>query len=145
MSLHDSIQKMASASEQLSRMAELTEATQQYLAGMQAISEQMVQLKNTTQALNEVSAVLLSSYKAITDNSDNISRSSSGYVDQMADLNRNIGGLNTIYEIQLKNVSGQLETIDRVNRGLKDIRDMYENLPTNLRDIARKPRRWLAT
>lgn len=126
MSLHDSIQKMASASEQLSRMAELTEATQQYLAGMQAISEQMVQLKNTTQALNEVSAVLLSSYKAITDNSDNISRSSSGYVDQMADLNRNIGGLNTIYEIQLKNVSGQLETIDRVNRGLKDIRDMYE-------------------
>ncbi len=42
-------------------MAELTEATQQYLAGMQAIYEQMVQLKNTTQALNEVSAVLLSS------------------------------------------------------------------------------------
>ncbi|MBD5358145.1 MAG: gliding motility protein GldL [Bacteroides sp.] len=125
-SLHDSIVKMASASEQLSRMAELTDATQQYLAGMQAISEQMVQLKETTQALNEVSAVLLSSYRAITDNSDNISRNSTGYADQMADLNRNIGGLNTIYEIQLKNVSGQLETIDRVNRGLKDIRDMYE-------------------
>ncbi len=125
-SLHDSIVKMASASEQLSRMAELTDATQQYLAGMQAISEQMAQLKETTRALNEVSAVLLSSYRAITDNSDNISRNSTGYADQMADLNRNIGGLNTIYEIQLKNVSGQLETIDRVNRGLKDIRDMYE-------------------
>ena len=104
---------------------------------MQAISEQMVQLKNTTQALNEVSAVLLSSYKAITDNSDNISRSSSGYVDQMADLNRNIGGLNTIYEIQLKNVSGQLETIDRVNRGLKDIRDMYEKICPRIFEILR--------
>lgn len=125
-SLHESIARMSSASEQLSRMAELTDATQQYLAGMQAISEQMAQLKETTRALNEVSAVLLSSYKAITDNSDNISRNSTGYADQMADLNRNIGGLNTIYEIQLKNVSGQLETIDRVNRGLKDIRDMYE-------------------
>ena len=44
----------------------------------------------------------------------------------MADLNRNIGGLNTIYEIQLKSVSSQLESIDRVNRGIKDIRDMYE-------------------
>lgn len=125
-SLHDSIVKMASASDQLSRMAELTDATQQYLAGMQAISEQMAVLRDTTQALNEVSSVLLSSYKAITDNSDTISRSAAGYADQMADLNRNIGGLNTIYEIQLKNVSGQLETIDRVNRGLKDIRDMYE-------------------
>ena len=101
-SLHDSIAKMAAASEQLSRMADLTEVTQQYLSGMQAITEQMVQLKQTTEALNQ------------------------NYADQMADLNRNLGGLNTIYEIQLKNVSGQLETIDRVNRGLKDIRDMYE-------------------
>ena len=125
-SLHESIVRMASASEQLSRMAELTDATQNYLAGMQAISEQMERLKDTTLALNEVSSVLLSSYKAITDNSDVISKSSTGYAEQMVDLNRNLSGLNTIYEIQLKNVSGQLETIDRVNRGLKDIKDMYE-------------------
>ena len=125
-SLHESITRMSAAAEQLSRMAELTDATQQYLAGMQAISDQMAQLRDTTEALNRVSAVLLASYTAITDNSDQISQNSSGYAEQMADLNRNISGLNTIYEIQLKNVSGQLETIDRVNRGLKDIRDMYE-------------------
>lgn len=111
---------------QTAGVGEVNDAAQQYLAGMQAITEQMAQLKETTQALNEVSEVLLSSYKAITDNSENISRNASGYAERMADLNRNISGLNTIYEIQLKNVSGQLETIDRVNRGLKDIRDMYE-------------------
>lgn len=93
---------------------------------IQAVADQMEQLHQTTKALNEVSAVLLQSYQAITDNSDLITRSSTGYADQMADLNRNLGGLNTIYEIQLKNVSGQIEAIDRVNRGLKDIRDMYE-------------------
>lgn len=93
---------------------------------MMRMAEQMDRLQETTKALNEVSSVLLESYKAITDNSENISRSALGYAEQMADLNRNISGLNTIYEIQLKNVSGQLETIDRVNRGLKDIRDMYE-------------------
>lgn len=48
------------------------------------------------------------------------------YATQMQDLNRNVGGLNTIYEIQLKSISSQLATIDRVNNGLKDIRDMYE-------------------
>lgn len=48
------------------------------------------------------------------------------YAERMQDLNRNVAGLNTIYEIQLKNISAQLETIDQVNRGLKDIRDMYE-------------------
>lgn len=125
-SLSDSIARMAAASDQLSRMAELTDATQQYLGQMAAISEQMQQLRATTEALNNVSEVLLQSYRAITENSENITASSTGYVEQMQALNRNIGGLNTIYEIQLKSVSSQLESIDRVNRGIKDIRDMYE-------------------
>ena len=73
-----------------------------------------------------MSETLLGSYRAITENSENITQSSTGYVEQMENLNRNIGGLNTIYEIQLKSISSQLDSIDRVNRGLKDIRDMYE-------------------
>jgi gliding motility-associated protein GldL len=125
-SLRDSIAKMAAASEQLSQMAELTSATQDYLAQMSGIADQMAQLQQTTRSLNEVSTVLLDSYRAITENSTTISNSSTGYVDQMEALNRNVGGLNTIYEIQLKSISSQLDSIDRVNRGLKDIRDMYE-------------------
>lgn len=125
-SLSESIAKMAAASDQLAKMAELTSATQRYLDQMAAISEEMSQLRDTTQSLNQVSDVLLQSYRAITENSENITRSSTGYVEQMQDLNRNIGGLNTIYEIQLKSVSSQLDAIDRVNRGIKDIRDMYE-------------------
>lgn len=93
---------------------------------MQAVTEQISQLRDTTDALNRVSEVLLNSYKAITDNSESVSASSNGYVEKLEDLNRNIGGLNTIYEIQLKGISSQIESIDRVNRGLKDIRDMYE-------------------
>lgn len=125
-SLSESIAKMAAASDQLARMAELTSATQQYLDQMASIASEMDHLRSTTAALNQVSDVLLASYRAITENSENITRSSTGYVEQMQDLNRNIGGLNTIYEIQLKSVSSQLDSIDRVNRGIKDIRDMYE-------------------
>lgn len=107
-------------------LAELTNATQAYLAQMNAISEQMEILRATTESLNSVSAVLLESYRAITENSASVTENSRGYIERMADLNRNLGGLNTIYEIQLKSVSTQLESIDRVNRGIKDIRDMYE-------------------
>jgi len=125
-SLSESIAKMSAASDQLSRMAELTDATQQYLSQMSEISDQMQKLAQTTTALNQVSETLLQSYHAITDNSQSITDSSTGYVDQMQALNHNISGLNTIYEIQLKSISSQLDNIDRVNRGLKDIRDMYE-------------------
>ncbi|MDE6402986.1 MAG: gliding motility protein GldL [Muribaculaceae bacterium] len=102
------------------------------LAGeMDAFSLEMQQLRDTTRRLNEVSSTLLESYRAITENSDNISANSNGYVEQMQALNRNIQGLNTIYEIQLKSVSSQLDAIDRVNRGIKEISDMYMNTANN--------------
>ena len=126
LTLRESIAKMATAADQLSQMGELASATRDYIASISGIAEQMTQLQQTTSELNHVSSILLNSYKAITENSASISESSSGYVERMADLNRNISGLNTIYEIQLKSISSQLESIDRVNRGLKDIRDMYE-------------------
>lgn len=125
-SLRESISKLAAASDQLSQMAELTSATQNYLQGISGIAEQMNALRSTTEQLNAVSTTLLQSYSAITQNSDNIRQSSGGYVEQMEALNRNVSGLNTIYEIQLKSIASQLDSIDRVNRGLKDIRDMYE-------------------
>ena len=126
-SLSQSIQKLSSAADQLSKMAELTSATQTYLEQLSAISNQMEQFKRATESLTQVSNVLLDSYRNITDNSDNITSHSQGYVTQMEDLNRNLAGLNTIYEIQLKSISSQLDNIDRVNIGLRTIRDMYES------------------
>ncbi len=107
-------------------MTQVTDATQLYLNRITEMTNELSRLQETTSALNKVSDVLLESYRAITENSASITESSRGYVAQMEDLNRNIGGLNTIYEIQLKGVAGQLDSIDRVNKGIKDIRDMYE-------------------
>ena len=126
-SLSESIQKMSAAADQLSRMAELTDATQQYLSQLAAISTQMDQLRAATESLTQVSNTLLNSYQAITSNSDGLNEQSTGYVEQMESLNRNINGLNTIYEIQLKSVSSQLDNIDRVNAGIKNISRMYES------------------
>lgn len=106
-------------------MGGITDASQLYVNQITEMTEQLRHLQETTQALNQVSDVLLESYRAITENSENITRSSGGYVEQMQNLNRNISGLNTIYEIQLKSVSSQLDAIDRVNRGIKDISEMY--------------------
>ena len=88
--------------ENLGKASELAEATTRFVEAIQGISLQMGELQQA------------------------MTSGSTGYAEKMADLNRNLAGLNTIYEIQLKNVSSQLETIDKVNKGLKDIKDMYE-------------------
>ena len=124
--LSESIKKMNMAAEQLSRMTEMTDATQQYLSQLTSMSDSMDKFSTVTNSLTDVSDVLLNSYKSITDNSDDINSHSRGYVRQMEALNRNISGLNTIYEIQLKSVSSQIDAIERINSGLMRIKDLYE-------------------
>jgi hypothetical protein len=121
-----SIKKMAAAADQLSKMAEMTDATQQYLNQLTEMSGNMQKFSTVTNSLTDVSDILLNSYKSITDNSDGINQSSRGYVHQMEALNRNIQGLNTIYEIQLKSISSQIDAIERINSGLMRIKDLYE-------------------
>jgi len=124
--LSDSIKKLSGAAEQISKMAELTEATQKYLEQLSGISDNMEKFSQVTNSLTDVSDTLLNSYKSITDNSEGINQNSRGYVHQMEALNRNISGLNTIYEIQLKSISSQIESIEHINGGLNRIREMYD-------------------
>ena len=124
--LSDSIKKLSGAAEQISKMAELTDATQKYLEQLSGMSEHMERFSKVTGSLTNVSDTLLNSYKSITDNSDGINQNSRGYVQQMETLNRNISGLNTIYEIQLKSISSQIESIEHINGGLNRIREMYD-------------------
>lgn len=124
--LSESIKKLSGAAEQISKMAELTEATQKYLEQLSGMSENMERFSVVTNSLTNVSDTLLNSYKSITDNSDGINQNSRGYVQQMEMLNRNISGLNTIYEIQLKSISSQIESIEHINGGLNRIKDMYD-------------------
>ena len=90
------------AAEELSKVSDLAGATTRFVEAIEGISKQMSELHDT------------------------LTIGSEGYAEHIKDLNRNLAGLNTIYEIQLRSISGQLDAIDRVNKGLKDIRDMYE-------------------
>ena len=68
--LSESIKKLSGAAEQISKMAELTEATQKYLEQLSGMSENMERFSQVTHSLTNVSDTLLNSYKSITDNSD---------------------------------------------------------------------------
>lgn len=124
--LSESIKKLSGAADQISKMAELTDATQKYLDQLSGLSDNMQQFSDATNSLASISNTLLSSYKSITDNSEGLNQNSRGYVQQMELLNRNISGLNTIYEIQLKSISSQIESLEHITGGLNHIREMYD-------------------
>lgn len=110
---------------------DMASASENYVSQVNLMSENVGKFNELTQSLNELSDVLISSFKNITDNSEGIGNSTKGYVSQMENLNRNISGLNTIYEIQLKGVSSQINAIDQINAGLERIKNLYDGSITD--------------
>jgi gliding motility-associated protein GldL len=110
--LSSGIQKLLDAADRIAEIPQLTEATQKYLEQLSAIAGDMERFGSITHSLSNVS--------------DGINRSSQNYVQQMELLNRNVSGLNTIYEVQLRSISSQISSIEHINAGLNRIRELYD-------------------
>lgn len=118
---------IASATE----LPNVVQTSEQYAEQVEQMGENIEKFNELTQSLNRLSEILSNSFAPIINNSENISQTTQGYVEQMTNLNRNIAGLNTIYEIQLKGVSSQIDAIDQINNGLKQMRNLYEGTIPN--------------
>lgn len=101
-------------------------AADDHVGQLSSVTDNVQKFAEATETLTKISESLKASYEHIINNSQNLSQSSVGYVQQMENLNRNIAGLNTIYEIQLKSISGQIDTLDHINNGLSRIKHMYD-------------------
>lgn len=97
---------------------------------VERLSAAIDQLSNASEQLSrlgQLSDRMTQQWQEMLLNPEEMGRQAESYKEQMANLQRNIAGLNTIYEIQLKGVSGQIDTIDHINSGLSRIRSMYDN------------------
>ena len=124
---------VADPSAQLSATADLADASASYLEQMQGIAEQMARLNETTEALNNVTRTLLGSYQAITENSESVSANSQGYVSQMESLNRNNRGLKDIrdmYDKAANESSRYCEETEKMARYMKQLNSVYEKMIT---------------
>lgn len=105
---------------------QVVETSQEYVDQLGQMSENMSKFAKVTDSLGSVSETLLQSFQTIIDNSEGLNNNTAGYINQIEALNRNLTGLNTIYEIQLKGVSGQINTIENINAGLDRIKKLYD-------------------
>lgn len=126
--LAESIKKLNSAAEQISKMADLTEATQTYIDQISSVSRNLEKFNEITSSLGDVSDTFISSCKIISGATEaDAEEKPKSYVEQMSKLNENISGLNQFYETQLSGLRSQMETVHQINAGLNRIRDLYDS------------------
>ncbi len=126
--LANSIQKLGDAAEQISRMADLTDATKTYIEQISSVTANLERFNVVTNSLSEVSDSLVHSCEMIAGSKNEHSEKQTiGYVQQMEQLNQSLSGLNEFYSVHLSGLRSQMDTIQQINAGLSRIRDMYDN------------------
>ncbi len=65
--------------------------------------------------------------KSSTDDLSLFSTQVDAYEKQLESLNRTLSGLNSLYELQLKGVSSQINSIEQINKGLTRLGTMYSD------------------
>ena len=106
-----------------------SQSTQPLVSQQTLSSEEVEHLREATAQLariGSVSSEMTKRYELMALDYSKMSQHSAQYLGEMESLARNVTGLNAIYELQLKSISSQVETIDRINSGLQHIRQMYE-------------------
>lgn len=119
----DSHTPVSAATTAHSMQAAYAAAPEGDVARLSASIDQLSGAAEQLSRLGQLSARMTAQWEGLQD----LGQSTTQYQEQMASLSANLSQLNTIYETQLAGITGQVATIDQINRGLEHIKNMYQD------------------
>ncbi len=127
--LSEGIKNLSNTAESLQVISNVAVAANGLAKNIETASEAAVNFTTTQQKLNNTTEKLASSYTGITSDLDNAVNNTKGYSEKVAEVNKNLASINSIYEIQLRHIQSQ-------NEGLSLQADSIRNVSGQLNDIA---------
>lgn len=133
--LGNGLQKLAESSNKISEITTAHIETQQFSNSIKKASENLNSFgdayKNSTEELNRSASTLTQSYTKTADMISKLSTSNQGYAEQLEKMNKNLGALNSVYELQLRGEDAHLKTSKAVYEGLDS---MIDNLQASVQN-----------
>lgn len=105
--LNASIQNLARTAEQLNEIASFSLETERFAASIQQISQSTSKYAENQSSLIEATQQLQEAYQRIGADTENIEINTKEYRNRVERINSNLAGMNSIYEIQLKDIHAQ--------------------------------------
>ena len=127
--LSEGIKNLSNTAESLQVISNVAVAANGLAKNIETASEAAVSFTTTQQKLNNTTEKLASSYIGITSDLDTAVNNTKGYSDKVAEVNKNLASINSIYEIQLRHIQSQ-------NEGLSLQAESIRNVSGQLNDIA---------
>ena len=128
--LTESIKNMSETAAQLANISRVAGLTDSYANNLQKASEAAAQFATKQQNLDEATNTLLSSYKGIADNMLAAEDKTKSFAEKASELSKNLGSINTSYELQLKGIQSQAAAIEAQSGKINAVTAEFEKLHT---------------
>ncbi|MBQ8722594.1 MAG: gliding motility protein GldL [Paludibacteraceae bacterium] len=128
--LTESIKNMSETAAQLANISRVAGLTDSYANNLQKASEAAAQFATKQQNLDEATNTLLSSYKGIAENMLAAEDKTKSFAEKANELSKNLGSINTSYELQLKGIQSQATAIESQTGKINAVTAEFEKLHT---------------
>jgi len=121
--LSEGIRNLTTTAEQFSSLSNVVGATELFVRNIDGATQAAGKYIKNQDALNTSTGLLSNSYQGISDGMDTVVKNTKLYAGKVEDINKNLSSINSIYEIQLKNIQAQSEGLTQQTERLKTVNE----------------------
>ena len=127
-SLTESIKNMSETAAQLANISRVAGLTDSYASNLKKAAEAAALCAEKQTKLDKASNSLLSSYSGIASNMASAQDNTKAFAERASELSKNLGSINTAYELQLKGIQSQASAIESQNAKINAVTTEFEKL-----------------
>lgn len=119
--LSEGIKNLSNTANQLSNISNVAKSTENLVKNIDSASEATGKFIGSQDVLNSATQKLEASYKSIADGIQIVDKNTKVYAAKVDDINKSLSSINSIYEIQIKNVQAQSESLSKQSEILRTL------------------------
>lgn len=130
--LSDGIKNLTLTAENLQTLANVALAANGFAKNIESASEMAATFADTQQKLNSSAETLASSYQGVNAEMDNVVSTTRSYSGNVENVNRSLSSINSIYEIQLRHIQAQTESLSQQAEAIKQATAHIDGVATDM-------------
>lgn len=124
--LSDGIKNLTTTAQQFASLSNVIGATDQFTKNIDAASQVTGKFIQSQETLNGASNKLAASYVGVSSDMEEVVKNTKQYSGKVEDVTKNISSINSIYEIQLKNIQAQAEGLTQQTEQVRLVSSQLE-------------------
>jgi len=137
--MSEGLKSISEAANQIAGISKVAGLTDSFAKNLETASAAASQFATKQQNLDAASNALLASYSGITENMTTVQANTKVYVEKAESINKNLGAINSVYEIQLKNIQSQTEAVEqqtlKINAVAADVDKVQKAMAVSAVDV----------